>query len=85
MRRVSSAPFSSALAGGLPWIRISLIAALICSANLWLGRSDVQGVLFAQPERNPTPEDLTAPPLATPPAAAPAESSAVKHRTFIDS
>jgi len=85
MRRVSSAPLSSALAGGLPWIRIALIAALIGSANFWLGHSDVQSVLFAQPERNPTVEEMSAPPVTTPSAAAPADPTAVKHRTFIDS
>lgn len=89
MRGELTGASQTAFSRWLPWMRIALIAALLWNANLWLGRGDLIGVLFAQPERNPTLEEMnTAPVPATAPAATPTSATApaaLKHRTFIDS
>lgn len=83
MRRLNTGAASSTFSGWPSWVRIALILALVWNANALLGRADLFGVLFAQPERNPTPDDVS--PIAPAAAAAPSAPSAVKHRTFIDS
>jgi len=85
MRRLSTGAASSTFSGWLPWARMALIVALVWNVNALLGRADLFGVLFAQPGRNPTLEDVSPAAPSAAPVPAPAGPKIIKQRTFIDS